>query len=97
MGYAVSGMAAKSFLQTYGNRQEENIPKDHTIIFCGRHADNLLITHASTKMNLEHFQLYNKKLQKSFQLKLIAANVSVTGTLIKVTVNFVKPYCCVQF
>jgi hypothetical protein len=82
MGYPVSGLTAKIFLQTYGNHLVKNIPKDHTIIFYNRYAGNLLLIHDNTKMNPEHINSRINKLHKNVQFKLMAANNAVTGTFI---------------
>jgi len=50
MGYPVSGLASKIFLQTYENLLVNNKPKDNTFIFYNRYADNMLLIHDNITM-----------------------------------------------
>jgi len=73
MGYPVSGLAAKIFLQMSENLLVKNIPKDHTFVIYNRYAD-ILLTHDNTKINPEHISTRMNNLHKNVQFKLMAGN-----------------------
>lgn len=74
IGYPVSGLAAKIFLQMYENILVKNISKDHTFIVHNRYADNILLIRDNTKINPEHISTKMNKLHKNVQFKLMAGN-----------------------
>jgi hypothetical protein len=71
MGSPVSGLAAKIFLQTYGNPLVKNIPEDKTIIFYSRYVDNILLIYDRTRINPEHINSRINKLHKNVQFKFM--------------------------
>jgi hypothetical protein len=81
IGSPVSRLAAKIFLQMYGNPLVKNIPEDKTItlyVLYNMYVDNILLIYDCTRRNPGHISTRMNKLHKNVQFKFLEGNDTIS-------------------